>query len=776
MLDLKVNLPSILKDNALWTDLMDVATDVLTQLQTEIELKNRNLEIGLYTSVTELVDIARSLGYSTNLEIKSDLTYVKKEVESIVYKIKNKAIYAYYNYIFKLIPYAGKTFILYKDAVGLHRAIDFATTYIALATHDHTTPFVGTEPILHYDEYIEDGVYLDDSPLYYLDASTMWYLDQDLSITPTNHLAIEYALEDLLIDDDGLEYIMIPKYFNYLEKAVKYGRKATDIPHVGVHINCIVDETPYYDTFQSATSDYSVADIKLITAPTNFYFSSLDPVTPVTTDVEDLFYKLKVGTGTKALPSKNETGVITDVNLHCSFENPSSADVLSDLSNNSNVITIEGTSVQIAGVSGKTTSLNGINATILVDDYTSSYADTEIDFWFKGDSLGQLTTQPRLIYQDGFLNCYYDVATTTLSVTLIGSLLSETLSYTPTTIDNKTFFVSILLDRSNDKFYLYIDTVLQDFADISAIGTWSSTNDLYVGSSGSGNYFKGYVDELRIYGKLLTIAEREYLYSNQLGSTGALANEVYSKILSPNQINEGTDYTTVDGIAPANSVNETLDEGDGVTNSFSGTLSYNNLTEGQFDITYTYNLAEKTAHDDKQGNIVGDAVVGTINYTTGAYAFVTTKTADIVQEIVYAGSKLLLAQGLANTNITESSFSITYFISDTQYTAVDDGLGNISGTGISTGIITYSNGYIDITFSGATDADNTIYATYEYSQTETPDDASDIDATYKVSTALEITEAGIADVDGNVVLYATFPPVKFSNIYNHLALQFFIEK
>ena len=66
------------------------------------------------------------------------------------------------------------------------------------------------------------------------------------------------------------------------------------------------------------------------------------------------------------------------------------------------------------------------------------------------------------------------------------------------------------------------------------------------------------------------------------------------------------------------------------------------------------------------------------------------------------------------------------------------------------------------------------FTTYHYINIEV---GSDIEITYKVvDSDYTITEAGILDAEGNMTVYATFPPVQFYDRYDHVNFNFMVRK
>ena len=65
---------------------------------------------------------------------------------------------------------------------------------------------------------------------------------------------------------------------------------------------------------------------------------------------------------------------------------------------------------------------------------------------------------------------------------------------------------------------------------------------------------------------------------------------------------------------------------------------------------------------------------------------------------------------------------------------------------------------------------------YQFTRQYEVDSGRDIIAQYEVEDTVNITEAGIEDVDGNLLAYATFPPVSMNDSRFHLSLQWLILK
>lgn len=296
VIDLKNYVPNIIKDQPLWDDFLSVVSDELDLMRVEIELKKRLLNIELYTDIEELLALGRSLGYSANLLLIDELStedqllFVQQEVSSIVFKIKAKASYAYFNYLFKLIPRLGTTFILFQDYLHLARAIDYTSTFTNLSTHDWSLPFTGVKSILHYDEYNDVPVSLDADPVLDLDSAIEWYLDQDVITKPTQHLVLEYIINSLVQNEKTENCLLTDKYLKYLATGVHYGRKVTNTPHVGFNISFLMHKDGDFAHY-SSDAEYSIPLLQVTCVATNNFDSS-------TGTIEENFNTLVIGTGT----------------------------------------------------------------------------------------------------------------------------------------------------------------------------------------------------------------------------------------------------------------------------------------------------------------------------------------------------------------------------------------------------------------------------------------------------------------------------------------------
>lgn len=269
-------------------------------------------------------------------------------------------------------------------------------------------------------------------------------------------------------------------------------------------------------------------------------------------------------------------------------------------------------------------------------------------------------------------------------------------------------------------------------------------------------------------------------YNSGVAYPTALANQIQDQNFHSDQRNTtDPDHYLFIGRFQGNTIqNEIIDVGDG-TNNFSGTLNYFPVEPKIIKIEYTSGFATYEVEDLKgTGQLEGAGAEGTIDYETGDWTLDTQVIKTAVNELVYSGSILNLNEFLDNPPLIAGTLRVKYRVGGTLYVAVDDGLGNVSGTYITTGTINYTTGQLIITFSTTTDVGESINADYSYTKTTTPDLGTDIIVTvYSIpGNQADITEAGLIDEYGDLVAYMSFPPLRFGSRKFHGSFQFFIKK
>lgn len=207
-----------------------------------------------------------------------------------------------------------------------------------------------------------------------------------------------------------------------------------------------------------------------------------------------------------------------------------------------------------------------------------------------------------------------------------------------------------------------------------------------------------------------------------------------SKIYSTVMDVEGVEYCLIDGITASRLVNETIAVGDGVDNTFSGTLDLEpgmRIVPGTC-VIYSQNTGEYI-HDDGKGNFIPpEGGSGTIDYSTGAYSMTLTSTPLLDELVIFQFREVIDYQ--RGELLTTASGSTARFKGKVKYAPVvpltggmkgiaftdgdqvvsDDGSGNLIGDVNPAGVnrIDYSTGAYDFTFTNIPVASSEIRTTY----------------------------------------------------------------
>jgi len=96
--------------------------------------------------------------------------------------------------------------------------------------------------------------------------------------------------------------------------------------------------------------------------------------------------------------------------------------------------------------------------------------------------------------------------------------------------DNSWHYVSVVLDQSSDLVKIYIDGVLNNTGDASAIGDTDNSNNFFIGADNANQYyFDGTIDEVKIYNYALTEDEIKAEYNRgKVTVMGALGGDAAS--------------------------------------------------------------------------------------------------------------------------------------------------------------------------------------------------------------------------------------------------------
>lgn len=280
-----------------WIQFAEAVSEELQRFKTHVQEKEIFYDVSTLDDKQQLIDLARSLGYTPDLSLDDSLENIKDNVNSVTFRIQNKTTYLSYQYIFKTVPYTGQVYILYYEDNKLQRAV---ISLLQMLSELGTSAQPYTEPFIYqaeenYSEFLFSELFLD-TGLSLDSSSRPWALDEFSSSSKTNHMAIEYSLERV-ITQDGEEYLMTPDYLGYLFNAVDYTRKVTEVPHIGSHLSLIMDNSGFYDSATGGDEDYSTPKLKTRAAVTDQYVNE-DPASEV--------HRMVAGTGSQDLPSIND--------------------------------------------------------------------------------------------------------------------------------------------------------------------------------------------------------------------------------------------------------------------------------------------------------------------------------------------------------------------------------------------------------------------------------------------------------------------------------------
>ncbi len=794
-IDLKKNVPAPLV-NQFWGDFLDTVSTELNNFKGETDKKAGYLDINSYTDSNELIELSKSFGYVPNLQLSNDLETVQRETSSIFYKIRNKAILNYYLYVFKLAKRLGKVFNGYQDYLKLIRAVDFVSMAVNLnAVRDYTLPFTGIEPNNNFTDYQSFIATLDAALLLFFDSSATWFFDNPNMILPTQNLLFEYDVDKLILDSNNNPYTMTPAYFRFLEQSILYGKKVTTLPHIGAFLNFISDEDIFYDTYDINGTGYSVPSLKLSSSVTPFYkpislspiftldsghtfdqdiswLFDLDKITGLPENINLLFNQIVIGSGTKSLYSKNHPNVNFNLILYYPFDEEYGTTILDDSTNGING-TASGNFVRQQGIVGRDILFDGTSAKVQTS-LSLSNSNKTFAFWIN-PSITQNYSKAKVLFQSNYLDINYDLHSVALNITIKGTLGSTTLSVNVLAGINSQ--VVLELDTINHLAMVYVNGNLVDLINISGLGTIQGTGNFFIGTDGTSNYFKGQIDELRIYSSLLSAADILYMYQQQIGSLRSLAHRLWTGPISFNELYEDSKWKSVNSWAPGLTKNqEFLSSSNGALTSISGNLEIAPTAPGYLIINYTGNAASINTIDDGLGNIFAPAAQGTINYATGAYTLNFHRDYQVLNFQIPFISHSFVDYFILNLPVLPGTLSLQYTIASTVYKATDNGAGVVTGTGISSGTINYATGELVIHFSSPIDTSSVIFLSYTYRLTQLPDNNTLIFATYKLAKIVNVTEMGILNTAGQMVAYSTFPPMQFDSIRNHIGGAFHIIK
>jgi hypothetical protein len=566
---------------------------------------------------------------------------------------------------------------------------------------------------------------------------------------------------------------------------VAYNRRATNIPHVAIQINSVIGISDFYNN-ESLDTDYTIPSIELQSAVVSgttqtgpilldtgkFLDESwtLDEIasTEFSATINDFVYFV-AGIGKKGLLSKDFPVIFDDAFLHIPFSDPDTT-LAEDVTNNY-VGTITGNFERVTGVIGKSLDYQ-------IDTYISipafiipSASDFTLNFWLKIVKEDGVTNDKcREIFSYESLDICYKEDTFNLIITMYDGTNTYTKEVTYD-VRGEDLFCQFELDYINETLNIYYNNNLEDVLDLTGNLGFDSNNSLTIGSKWDDEtnidyMFKGLIDELSMHSSIFSTDEKTFLYDSKFGDHTYLGNTVYRIALTSEEksrIVTNREYFLLQGIAKGNTVNDELVfTGDGSTDTFDNITNYQAIKKGSMKLSFLdTGDSNVVVVDDKNGNLVGSKTSGDIDYTTGAFTLNFFKDINN-NNIVYSGLGNETTVNFSIDPIVETnSFKVTHVYLGLTYEGIDNGIGSIIGTNISSGTINYSTGAVSITFTNATDIDTPLRYSYTNRLTDILGNLKEVKAEYQTVDDLELTECGYENSLGKLVQYTSFPKCKF---------------
>lgn len=298
MVNLKQWLPSSLKENNFWTQLLEVLEEEFNIFRTnKIDPFYLFFRIRENMDIDDLIEVSESYGFSPDRSIEDSLSFLQFDVESIGHRKKYLTTYIGYEYIYKSLGFLGDVFILYSEGNKLIRAEDDANISHFANIEDYSLPFLYTAE-RNYAEFFSGTLAYDQNPTWFYDISGSSY-DSAFFRQPTKHIAIEYFLQEY-ITVEGEDFLIPNIYLEYLLTGVNYNRRLIESPHCGTQLTLLMDNTGDYDSWSPSPVTYSIPNLKLKASVQPSIFSTIiDP---------EQIAKVVVGTGTQSLRSQDGTG------------------------------------------------------------------------------------------------------------------------------------------------------------------------------------------------------------------------------------------------------------------------------------------------------------------------------------------------------------------------------------------------------------------------------------------------------------------------------------
>lgn len=659
---LQKKLLSVLRLDDFWKQFMEVVGEELALQRTEIEKRKYLFDVNVQLE-DGLLDIAETFGYTPNLIIDNSLLRTRKEVESIPFRIRNKTTYDGYYINFKQINQIGDIYNFYWSGKKVIKAILFDQIMEALGKSSFTQPFIDIYPDKNFSTiFYMNPVILDD--VYSLDVKQVngiWHLDSDTYIIPSKHLSVEYYLTKMLDE----KFLITSDYFRYLEEGVEYNRRVPIIPHCGVQLVAMMAENSGFDHFDNG-AEYSVPALKMKCATVTQYNKflidtelfrldneegkGLDEIISWRLDNDqntakrltaDDFRYISCGNGVLSIPDVAHKNIFNfgSIALFYTFGDNDNSYLIKDYSTEAYDAMVTGDTKKVQGIVGKTVNFNGVTSVTSDRPIPIVQNVFSLGFWLNANDADSYSSfDLQYILDFSFMKVWYVYSEQKLYYTFGNTTGSADLKR------NKAYQVIFELENSQMEFRLYLNGQLTATHDISTEGI---TGDyvLTIGAdSNKENNFIGIIDSLWILTKILTQAEKDYIFKNKLGIITQLANKlaVYELDID-HETYENNLWLLVQSYIRANDITEEFGFFvDKSKDSYTGKLNFFPIMPEYITFVYLKGTEEITITADENGKFYNketdEFISGSVNYSTGEYV-INRKMEKYVTQDILASTK-----------------------------------------------------------------------------------------------------------------------------------------
>lgn len=189
---------------------------------------------------SRIVEVANTLNVPIDANVNSATEFLREELRATPFKIKYKSTALLYLTFLTAVERLGTLFIYTYTGDYLLR--DSENLLLDIETHDTNTS-IFQQSVLNFSGTVVANVTLDSG--YTLDDG--WTLDTFLANRNTNHTSIEFYC-DRTITKDSTDYLMTDDYLSYLYNQMYWGKKGSEVAHIGCQVTGIADTSHTYHT------------------------------------------------------------------------------------------------------------------------------------------------------------------------------------------------------------------------------------------------------------------------------------------------------------------------------------------------------------------------------------------------------------------------------------------------------------------------------------------------------------------------------------------------